>query len=219
MPMYAVRIAAILSLMFPAFTGSVAAQDIAQSDLCALEARSTSAERTATAQFLAEENPLKRTELSQAATKIGNQTYRDRLDFLGAKYGVLNTGEIDNMVGSRPFKGFTGKITNFLAISLPGLVSLSLILDCPQPESRSVIMAAQFTNATTTQWISDLIALREALLQIKAGSAVEFSGTIFVMANPRSPWVGKHVVVYWMKVIALRNSLSGATQGTATRPQ
>jgi hypothetical protein len=181
--------------------------------------RSTSAERTATAQVWAEENPLKRTELGQAAAKIENEAYRARLDFFGAKYGVLNSGEIVNMEGSRPFTGFTGKITNFLAPSPTGVISLSLILDCPQPEPRSVVLVAQFANSTKTQWSSDLIALREGLLQIKLGSVVEFSGTIFVMANPRSPMVGVHAVAYLMKVIALRNRLSGATQGTATRSQ
>jgi hypothetical protein len=96
---------------------------------------------------------------------------------------------------------------------------LSLVLDCPQPQLQlqPVVLAAQFDSPTTTQWMSNVIALREALLQIKIGSVVEFSGTIFV------PMIDKYETVYWMKVIALENRLSGAiegeTQGMATRPQ
>jgi hypothetical protein len=108
-----IRIAVILSLTIPAFTGTVAAQNVGQSDLCALEARSTSAVMTATAEVQAEVNPLKRNELGQAAIAIANGAYRARLDFFGAKYDVLNSGEVFNMEGSRPFTGFTGKITSF----------------------------------------------------------------------------------------------------------
>lgn len=202
-----------LSLMILAFSfaGTAAAQNAAQSDLCALEARSTSAEMTAIAQVQAEENPLKRTELGQAATRIANEAYRARLDFFGAKYDTDNKG-------SRPFTGFTGKVTRFLTDS-PGSFSFSLVLDCPQSQSRSVVLAAQFDNPATTQWISSAIALREALLQIKVGSVVEFSGTIFVMAHPRSPMLGRNATAYWMRVSTLKSRLSGATQGTATRSQ
>jgi hypothetical protein len=217
MQMSSIRIAAILGLVIPALTGTVEAQNIEQLDLCALEARSTSAEMTAIAQVQAEENPLKRTELGQAATKIANAAYKARLDFFGAKYDVLNNGEIDNFEGSMPFAGFTGKITRFFNHSGPSTFGLSLLLDCPQPQSRLVVLAAQLDNPTTTQWISNIVALRESLLQIRIGSAVEFSGTIFVMAKPRSPALGKNVTVYWMTVSALANRLSATTQGNATR--
>jgi hypothetical protein len=216
-----IRIAVILSLTIPAFTGTVAAQNVGQSDLCALEARSTSAVMTATAQVQAEVNPLKRNELGQAAIAIVNGAYRARLDFFGAKYDVLNSGEVYNMEGSRPFTGFTGKIASFFVYPGSSSFRLSLVLDCPQPQP--VVLAAQVDSPTTTQWISNVIALREALLQIKVGSVVEFSGTIFVLVNPRSPMIDEHETVYWMKVIALKNRLSGAidgeTQATATRPQ
>ena len=124
------------------------------------------------------------------------------------------------MEGSRPFTGFTGKVRNFFGASGLGIY-LSVVLDCPQPQP--VVLAAQFDNPTATPWISDVIALREALLQIKVNSVVEFSGTIFVLTLPQSPKLAVGGTVYFMKVISLKNRLSGAiegeTQGTATRPQ
>jgi hypothetical protein len=203
------RIVVTVSLMMVASTGMAPAQNVAQSDLCALEARSTSAEMTAIARVQAEENPLKKTELGQAATRTANEAYRARLDFFGAKY---DTGS-----GSRPFKAFTGKVTRFLSDS-PGSFSLSVDLDCPQSQSRTVALAAQFGDPATTQWISSVVPLREALLQIKAGSVVEFSGTIYVMGYPRSPMLGRNATVYWMKVMEL-NRLAGTTQGTAPHSQ
>jgi hypothetical protein len=217
---FVIRIAVVLSFMIPAFTGTVAAQNVGQSDLCALEARSASAELTATVQSQVELSPLKRNELVQAAIKIANDAYKARLDFLGAKYSVLNSGQVSNMEGSRPFIGFTGKVRNFFAASGLGIY-LSVVLDCPQPQP--VVLAAQFDNPTATPWISDVIALREALLQIEVNSVVEFSGTIFVLTLPQSPKLAVGGTVYFMKVISLKNRLSGAiegeTQGTATRPQ
>src|SRR5206468_6479376 len=107
------------------------------------EARSTSAVGTAAAQVHAEENPLKKTELGQAATKIANEAYRARLDFFGVKY---DTG---NMEGSRPFTGFTGKVARFLTDS-PGSFSFALVLDCPQSQPRPVVLTAQFGDPATT---------------------------------------------------------------------
>ncbi|MCK1301214.1 hypothetical protein IVB33_23390 [Bradyrhizobium sp. 24] len=95
--MSAIRIAIILSLMTPVFTGKVAAQNVGQSDLCALEARSTATMAAANAQTQAEENPLRRSELGQAANKIANDVIRARLDFFGTKY----SGTIFIMVSPR----------------------------------------------------------------------------------------------------------------------
>jgi hypothetical protein len=213
MRMFPIIIIALSSMILAfSFAGTAAAQNVAQSDLCALEARSTSAEMNAIAQVQAEENPLKRTELGQAAIKTANEAYRARLDFFDAKY---DTG---SMEGSRPFTAFTGKVTRFLTDS-PGSFSLSVDLGCPQSQSRSVVLAAQFGDPATTPWISSVVALREALLQIKVGSVVEFSGTIFVMVYPRSPTLGRYATVYWTRVVALKDGLSGVTQGTATRSQ
>jgi hypothetical protein len=217
---FVIRIAVVLSFMIPAFTETVAAQNVEQSDLCALEARSASAELTVTAQNQAELSPLKSIELGLAAIKIANDAYRARLDFLGAKYSVLNSGEVANMEGSRPFTGFTGKVRNFFTRSGLGIY-LSVVLDCPQPQP--VVLAAQFDNPTSTPWMSDVIALREALLQINVGSVVEFSGATFVLVLPQSPKLAIGGTVYLVKVISLKNRLSGSIagepQGTATRPQ
>jgi hypothetical protein len=222
--MSAIRIAVIVSLIIPAFTGTVAAQNVGQSDLCDLEARSISAVTSANAQVRSEGNPLRRNELGQAANKIASDAYRARLDFFGAKYGVLNSGEIHNQEGSRPFTGFTGKVVRFEGDPSTSF-TLSIALDCPQPKPRPLILGTRILSLTgsTPVWMTSITAPREALLQTAVGSAVEFSGTIFVLVSPRSPMIDTDETVYAMKVIALRNRLSGAIDrnapGTATRPQ
>ena len=184
--MSAIRIAVIVSLMIPAFTGTVAAQNVGQSDLCALEARSISAVANAYAQARAEGNPLKKSELGQAANKIANDAYRARLDFSGAKYSVFGTGEIHNQEGSRPFTGFTGKVVRFEGNTSTSF-TLSIALDCPQaqPKPRPLILGTRILSLTgsTPEWMTSITVLREALLQTTVGSVVEFSGTIFVLVN------------------------------------
>ncbi|MCK1579777.1 hypothetical protein IVB03_09395 [Bradyrhizobium sp. 168] len=209
--MSAIRIAIILSLMTPVFTGKVAAQNVGQSDLCALEARSTATMAAANAQTQAEKNPLRRSELGQAANKIANDVIRARLDFFGTKYGVLNSGEIHNMEGSRPFTGFTGKIRRFSPHAGPTSFILEIVLECPQP-SYPIVLAAQIEAPiplyATTPWISSLPALRQSLLQTNIGSSViEFSGTIFIMVSPRSPAIDQGGTMYWIKVVALKNKI------------